>query len=67
MSILQSSVRAINNSTGGSYSDFTSITTKITKGRNNTITITPTWGTHKEGYAVWIDFKWDLDFEDEVN
>jgi bacillolysin len=58
----------INNaSTGGTgYSDFTAITTNLTKGSASTITITPTWtGTaYAEGYAVWIDLNGDKDFAD---
>jgi bacillolysin len=56
-----------NTSTGGNgYSDFTSITTNITKGSASTITVTPTWtGTsYSEGYAVWIDLNGDSDFDD---
>jgi bacillolysin len=56
-----------NTSTGGTgYSDFTSITTNITKGSASTITVTPTWtGTsYSEGYAVWIDLNGDSDFDD---
>ncbi|MDG2432102.1 M4 family metallopeptidase [Flavobacterium sp.] len=48
-----------NSSTGGNgYSDFTSLSTNLTKGASSTITITPTWtGTkYNEGYAVWIDY-----------
>jgi chitodextrinase len=58
----------INNaSTGGTgYTDFTSISTNVTLGTANTITITPTWtGTkYKEGYSVWIDYNKDGDFTD---
>lgn len=58
----------INNaSTGGTgYSDFTSISTSLTKGSASTITVTPTWtGTaYAEGYAVWIDLNGDKDFAD---
>jgi bacillolysin len=56
-----------NTSTGGTgYSDFTSISTNLTKGSASTITITPTWtGTaYAEGYAVWIDLNDDKDFAD---
>ncbi|CAL2101393.1 conserved protein of unknown function precursor containing a type A C-terminal secretion signal. Probable M12B family metalloprotease [Tenacibaculum sp. 190130A14a] len=47
-----------NTSTGQFYSDFTNISTTITKGASETITITPTWtGTvYSEGYGVWIDY-----------
>ncbi|KAB1154584.1 DUF5011 domain-containing protein [Tenacibaculum aiptasiae] len=47
-----------NTSTGQFYSDFTNISTTITKGASETITITPTWTgtTYSEGYGVWIDY-----------
>jgi bacillolysin len=58
----------INNASTGAtgYSDFTSISTNLTKGSASTITITPTWtGTvYSEGYAVWVDLNKDLDFAD---
>jgi bacillolysin len=61
-------IGSINNaSTGGAgYSDFTSISTDVTKGSATTITITPTWtgSTYSEGYAVWIDLNNDKDFDD---
>lgn len=61
-------VGTINNtSTGGNgYSNFTAISTDLTKGNSNTITITPTWtGTkYNEGYAVWIDYNQNGDFGD---
>ncbi|PKH49876.1 hypothetical protein CXF68_03800 [Tenacibaculum sp. Bg11-29] len=56
-----------NTSTGASgYSDYTSISTDLTKGDSNTITITPKWtGTvYSEGYGVWIDYNQDGDFSD---
>ena len=56
-----------NTSTGGNgYSDYTSISTDLTKGSSNTITITPKWtGTvYSEGYGVWIDYNQDGDFSD---
>jgi hypothetical protein len=56
-----------NTTTGGSgYSDYTSISTSLTKGTSNTIAITPTWpGTkYNEGYAVWIDYNKNGDFSD---
>lgn len=59
---------SIDNSTSasGGYSDYTSISTDLTKGSSNTITITPTWTgtTYNEGYAVWIDFNQNGDFGD---
>lgn len=58
----------INNaSTGGTgYTNFTAISTNVTKGSAYTITITPTWtGTvYNEGYAVFIDYNQDGDFAD---
>ena len=56
-----------NTSTGGNgYSDFTSISTSLLKGEDNTITITPRWtGTlYNEGYGVFIDYNQDGDFSD---
>jgi chitodextrinase len=56
-----------NQSTGGTgYSDFTSISTDLTIGSSNTITITPTWpgSVYSEGHAVWIDYNQDGDFDD---
>ncbi|SFZ90000.1 Por secretion system C-terminal sorting domain-containing protein [Flaviramulus basaltis] len=57
----------INNASSGQfYSDFTSISTDLTKGDAYTITVTPTWtGTvYNEGYSVWIDYNQDGDFGD---
>jgi Zn-dependent metalloprotease len=58
----------INNTTtgGNGYSDYTSISTSLTKGASSTITITPTWPATKynEGYAVWIDYNKNGDFSD---
>ncbi|MGV3461432.1 MAG: GEVED domain-containing protein [Flavobacterium sp.] len=58
----------INNpSTGGNgYSDFTSISTNLSKSTAYTITVTPTWtgSAYAEGYAVWIDYNNDKDFDD---
>jgi chitodextrinase len=56
-----------NTSTGGTgYSNFTSISTNVTKGNTYTITITPTWTgtTYSEGYGVWVDYNADGDFAD---
>ncbi|HLT49990.1 MAG TPA: M4 family metallopeptidase [Aequorivita sp.] len=59
---------SINNLSGnnGGYADFTSISTTLAKGSNNTITITPRWtGTvYYEAYRVWIDYNQDGDFSD---
>nr|WP_300564813.1 GEVED domain-containing protein [Flavobacterium sp.] len=56
-----------NTSTGNNgYTDFTSISTDLTKGVSATIIATPTWtGTaYPEGFAVWIDYNNDKDFDD---
>lgn len=59
---------SINNSSTGNngYTDFTNISTSVSKGESVTITITPVWtGTsYNEGYAVWIDYNNDNDFDD---
>jgi bacillolysin len=59
---------SINNTSTGSagYEDFTALSTTVTQGTNYTITITPTWtGTvYSEGYAVFIDYNKDGDFDD---
>ncbi len=61
-------IGTINNaSTGGTgYTDFTSISTNLTKGASATIIVTPTWtgSVYAEGYAVWIDYNNDKDFAD---
>jgi Zn-dependent metalloprotease len=61
-------IGSINNTSGsnGGYADFTSLSTSLSKGASATITITPTWtGTvYAEGYAVWIDYNQDNDFDD---
>ena len=51
---------------GNGYSDFTSISTDLSKGSQYTITVTPKWtnSTYSEGYAVWIDYNHDGDFTD---
>lgn len=58
---------SINNVTGaspGGYGDYTNLSTTLNN--SNTITITPAWtGTvYAEGYAVWIDWNRDGDFND---
>ena len=48
-----------NTSTGtAGYEDFTSLSTNVTKGTANTITITPSWTAtaYPEGYAVFVDY-----------
>ncbi|APY08542.1 hypothetical protein BWZ20_09615 [Winogradskyella sp. J14-2] len=60
-------LNTIDNSSGAQfYSDFTNISTPLTKDTQYTITITPTWtGTvYNEAYGVWIDFNRDGDFND---
>lgn len=60
-------LNTIDNSSGAQfYSDFTGISTTLTKGNQYTVTITPTWtGTlYNEGYSVWIDYNRDGDFTD---
>ncbi|WP_422106728.1 immunoglobulin-like domain-containing protein [Winogradskyella sp.] len=60
-------LNTIDNSSGAQfYSDFTNISTTLTKDTQYTITITPTWtGTlYNEGYGVWIDYNRDGDFTD---
>lgn len=58
----------INNASTGNngYTDFTSLSTNLTKGASATITITPTWSgsAYPEGHAVWIDYNNDKDFDD---
>lgn len=60
-------LNTINNTSGAQkYSDFTSISTTLNEGTTYTITVTPTWTgtTYNEGYAVWIDYNGDKDFND---
>ncbi|BCY27622.1 GEVED domain-containing protein [Flavobacterium okayamense] len=61
-------LNTINNSSNGGngYTDFTSISTGLTKGNSYTITVTPTWtgSTYSEGYAVWIDYNQNGSFDD---
>ena len=58
----------IDNSSGGGngYSDFTNLSTSLSKNVSSTISITPTWtGTqYNEAYSVWIDYNQDGDFND---
>ncbi len=60
-------IGSINNATGasaGGYGDYTNLSTNLSS--NNTITITPRWtGTvYAEGYAVFVDWNRDGDFND---
>ncbi|MGK0385575.1 MAG: chitodextrinase [Patiriisocius sp.] len=60
-------LNTINNSSGAQfYSDFTAISTDLSEGQSYTLTVTPTWtGTvYSEGYAAWIDYNNDGDFDD---
>ncbi len=60
-------LNTIDNSSGAQfYSDFTGVSTTLTKGSQYTITVTPIWtGTvYSEGYSVWIDYNRDGDFSD---
>ncbi|TXE19028.1 DUF5011 domain-containing protein [Psychroserpens burtonensis] len=60
-------LNTINNASGAQfYSDFTNVSTMLTKDTQYTITVTPTWtGTvYSEGYSVWIDYNRDGDFTD---
>ncbi|WP_298499035.1 M14 family zinc carboxypeptidase, partial [uncultured Algibacter sp.] len=60
-------INTIDNNSGALfYSDFTSISTTLTKEEQYTINITPTWtGTvYNEAYSVWIDYNRDGDFDD---
>lgn len=57
----------INNTSGGQlYSDFTSVSSDLAKGTAYSITVTPTWTgqVFSEGYAAWIDYNDDGDFND---
>jgi len=60
-------LNTIDNVSGGQfYTDFTNISTDLTKDTQYTVTVTPTWtGTiYSEGYSVWIDYNKDGDFQD---
>ncbi len=60
-------LNTIDNSSGAQfYSDFSNISTTLTKDTQYTITVTPTWtGTvYNEAYSVWIDYNRDGDFTD---
>ncbi|MFD1615916.1 M14 family zinc carboxypeptidase, partial [Gelatiniphilus marinus] len=60
-------LNTIDNSSGAQfYTDFTSISTTLTKDTQFTITVTPIWtGTiYNEAYSVWIDYNIDGDFDD---
>lgn len=62
-------VGSINNSSGvnsSGYTDFTSVSTDLNLSTSYNISVTPTWtGTiYSEGYAAWIDYNRDGDFDD---
>jgi len=60
-------LNTIDNSSGGQfYTDFTAISTNLSEGQSYTVIVTPVWtGTiYNEGYAVWIDYNNDADFDD---
>lgn len=48
------------------YADFTAQSASVNKGGSYTISVTPHWtgSTYSEGYAVWIDYNADGDFND---
>ncbi|WP_178991194.1 GEVED domain-containing protein [Winogradskyella schleiferi] len=48
------------------YSDFSSLSTLLSKGTQYTISIIPVWSgiVYNEGYSVWIDYNNDGDFND---
>ena len=63
-------IGSIDNTSGndGGYGDYTSISTSMNAGSSQTITINPTWpglfASYAEGYAVFIDYNRDGDFDD---
>lgn len=62
-------IGTIDNTSGanGGYADFTTMSTDLELGGNKSFTLYPAWsGTvYQEGYAIWIDYNHDGDFEDE--
>ena len=61
-------IGSINNLSGnnGGYANFTTLSTTMSLGTTNTISITPAWtgSTYSECYRIWIDFNHDGDFID---
>jgi hypothetical protein len=61
-------IGSINNMSGNNngYADFTSMSTDLFIGINNTIIITPAWNglAVREAYSVWVDYNQDGDFDD---
>ncbi len=61
-------IGTINNTSdkNNGYGDYTSLSTNITIGSVNNITITPLWirSIFSENYNVWIDLNQDKDFND---
>ncbi len=62
------SFNTINNSSAATsgYTDYTAISTNVNRNTSYAISITPSWpGTiYNEGYAVFIDYNQDGDFDD---
>jgi chitodextrinase len=60
-------LNTIDNTSGAQfYSDFTSVSTTLTKGSQYTVSVTPTWTgqAYNEGYGVWIDYNKNGSFDD---
>jgi len=61
-------VGSINNTSGnnGGYGNFTALSTSMTRGTSQSITIVPGWTStaRSEAYRVWIDYNADGDFAD---
>lgn len=60
-------VGSINNSSGASgYTDYTSISTNVTKGGSVSVSLTPGFasGSYTEYWKIWIDYNGDGDFAD---
>ncbi len=62
------SLQDINNTSGNNngYGDFTNLSTDLGRGSSYNFTIDPAWrdNIYSEGYAIWIDFNKDGDFDD---